>query len=158
MSNNMIEIAKITWPEYFEVNKSIKLGNGETLIRRYEKYQPAMCFLLTENNIDQHWLDVTYHGIDINATFDAKKVEWMPGEFWVSKKGTPCFRPKEDGSHILIRTTWGGCFEPSRGTEFPELKEKALFSKYARSNGGGAGYNYYVFPKDFRNEVSLDDI
>lgn len=152
---NNTNVNDVTWPEFYDSQRSIKLVNGETLIRRFNKYEPGICFVLSDETITEEWRKTP---IDFNINFDASSVSWMSGEFWISRKGSSCFRPKSDGQHILLRISWGGCFEPSRGREYSEIKQFALYAKRATSNGGGCGYNYYVFSKDFRKEVSLDDI
>lgn len=144
------------WPEYFDKKLGIELITGEKLIKRYGKYNPGICFIMSDNNIDVDWKE--YDSNFLNIEFDAFSVEWMPGDFWISKKGTSCFRPGEDGKHVLLKVHWGGCFESSRGEEYAEVKKLAIYSRRAQSNGGGAGKNYYVFERDFRKEISLDDI
>ena len=145
-----------TWPEYFDKTAAIELVNGEKLIRRYRKDNPGICFIMSDNNIDVGWKE--YDSNFLNIEFDASGVEWLPGDFWISKKGTSCFRPGEDGKHVLIKTNWDDCFESSRGEEYDEVKKLAVYSRRASSNGGGAGKNYYVFEKGFRKEISLNDI
>lgn len=144
------------WPEYFDKAAAIELVTGEKIIKRYGKYNPGICFIMSDNNIDVEWKE--YDSNFLNIEFDASSVEWLPGDFWISKKGTSCFRPGEDGKHVLIKVHWGGCFESSRGEEYAEVKKLAVYSRRAPSNGGGAGKNYYVFEKGFRKEISLDDI
>lgn len=144
------------WPEYFVKAAAIELVTGEKLIKRYGKYNPGICFIMSDNNIDVEWKE--YDDNFLNIEFDASSVEWIPGDFWISKKGTSCFRPSEDGKHVLIKVHWGGCFESSRGEEYAEVKKLAVYARRAQSNGGGAGKNYYVFERDFRKEISLDDI
>ena len=149
-----IEATKRMWPEVIEHDTSvIELTNGEVLCNRFGKYQPNMCFVLNENNICNTWTDVDNYNID----WDGDPVQ-LRGEYWVSKKGTKCFRPKEDGEYVLIRVDWGGCFNPTRGIEFNTVKEFAPYSRKASSNGGGNGYNFYVLPYGFHREVSIDEI
>jgi hypothetical protein len=150
-----------TWPEIYEEGYRdgepvIELTNGEKLIKRYGKYKPNVCFLLNDANKEIVWEDAPKDLF--NIAWDSSHLEIMPGDFWLSKKGTKCFRPSKDGKHVLVRNNWGGCFEHSSGREFEEIKDLAIYARVARSNGGGAGNNYYVFPKDFRKEVSIDDI
>lgn len=145
------------WPDFYE--EGIKLTNGETLMNRFGKYQPNLTFILTEETASSvEWMDPKAIGVDLNITFDGSDVVMLPGEYWVSKKGTHCFRPKKDGSHVLVRVDWGGCFEHSRGDEYDQIKELALYSRRASSNGGGSGYNYYVFMKDYHRDISIEDI
>lgn len=154
----LTEQIKRTWPEYFELTTPT-LTNGDKLIRRYGKYNPGLCFLVNEKNNLISWYDGDYHHIDLNLEFDTSvAIEWMPGDFWVSKSGTSCFRPDENGKHVLIKVNWGGSFDPSRGTEYEEVSKLAIYSRRAESNGGGCGYNYYVFPKDYHRELDIDDI
>lgn len=150
------EKQKQNWPEYFDKAVAIELVTGEKIIKRYGKYNPGICFIMSDNNIDVEWKE--YDDNFLNIEFDASSVEWIPGDFWISKKGTSCFRPSEDGKHVLIKVHWGGCFESSRGEEYAEVKKLAVYARRAQSNGGGAGKNYYVFERDFRKEISLDDI
>lgn len=144
-----------TWPEFYNPQKSIKLVNGETLICRFGKYEPGLCFVLSDETVAEKWMDSF---IDLNINFDAFNISWMIGEFWISRKGSSCFRPTSNGHHVLIRASWGGSFEPSRGNEYTEVKKDALYARQSASHGGGCGYNYYVFPKDFKKEVTIDDI
>ena len=154
---DQITSIKRTWPEYYDA-ETITLTNGEKLIRRYGKYQPGICFLISDDNALISWTDMKNMFVDLNIEFDASSVEWLPGEFWISKKGTSCFRPDENGKHILIRTYWGGPFEESRGSEYNEIKQIALYSRKAASNGGGCGSNYYVFDMSFHRDISIDEI
>ena len=145
-----------TWPEYFDDSAlAIEVG-GEKLIKRYGKYNPGICFLLSDKNISTGWNN--YDTNFLNIDFDASSVKYMPGDFWTSKKGTSCFRPGENGKHLLVESNWGGCFQSSRGEEYDEVKKLSLYSRRASSNGGGVGTNYYIFKRDFRKELSLDDI
>jgi hypothetical protein len=149
------EAAERMWPEVTEKSTSvIELTNGEVLCNRFGKYQPNLCFVLNEDNISLGWEDADKN---YNIDWDGDPVQ-LRGDFWVSKKGTRCFRPKEDGQHVLIRVDWGGCFNPTRGNEFNTVKDLALYAREASSNGGGSGYNFYVLPYGFRREVSLDEI
>jgi hypothetical protein len=149
-----LEAAERMWPELFTENESITLTNGEELINRYGKYQPNLTFLINEKNASMVWENVPK---EININFDGDPLS-LPGDYWVSKKGTHCFRPNPNGKHILVRVDWGGCFISSRGEEYEETKPLALFAKRASSNGGGTGYNFYIFDKNFRREVSIEDI
>ena len=149
-----IEAAQRMWPELFTENESVTLTNGEELINRYGKYQPNLTFLINEKNASMVWENVPK---EINIKFDGDPLT-LPGDFWVSRKGTNCFRPNPNGKHILVRVDWGGCFISTRGDEYEDTKPLALFAKRASSNGGGTGYNFYVFDKNFRREVSIEDI
>lgn len=150
-----IDAAKRMWPEIFNADPSvIFVTNGEVLCNRFGKYQPNLCFVLNEENISDVWED---SGNKYNINWDGDVVE-LRGDYWISKKGTKCFRPNKEGKHVLIRVDWGGCFNPTRGKEYSEIKNIAEYSVRASSNGGGNGYNFYVLPYGFHREVSIDEI
>lgn len=150
--------ARYVWDELSDPNKYTLLSNGEYLITRYGKYQPGIVFLINEDNIDMDWeRDMSKLKNPLNIRFNGHP-EFMYGDFWISRKGSTCFRPNPSGEHILIRNSWGGCFDSTRGTEYEEISEDALYCRRARSNGGGCGNNYYVFRADFKKTVDLDEI
>ena len=153
----MEKINEKTWPEYYSRAKVVELSNGETMIRRFGKYMPNLIFLLSEENISVAWHRNDMEPLKLNIEFDGD-LEWMPGDFWVSKKGSNCFRPKQNGKDLLIKIDWGGPFIASRGTEYDSVKSKALYARRAPSNGGGEGYNFYVFPKDYVEIVNINEI
>lgn len=133
-----------TWPEYFDKTKTIELVNGEKLIRRYGKCNPGICFIMSNKNIDICWCK--YDTNFLNIEFDTTDIEWMPGDFWISKKGTSCFRPGLYGKHVLIKST---------GNEYNKVKKDAVYSRHASADNC-AGVNYYIFNKDFHKEASID--
>lgn len=142
------------WPELFTEGGSISLTNGEELINRYGKYMPQMSFLLNKENCCIRWEDADP---SLNIDWDGDPLQ-LRGDYWVSKKGTHCFRPSNEGKHILVSVDWGGCFISTRGTEYFTTEALALYAHRASSNGGGAGYNFYVFPYGYHREVSIEDI
>ena len=153
----MEKINERTWPEYYSREKVVELSNGETMIRRFGKYMPNLIFLLSEENVSVSWHRHDIEPLKLNIEFDGD-IEWMPGDFWVSKKGSNCFRPSDHGKHLLIKVDWGGPFISTRGDEYDDIKNKTLYARRASSNGGGTGYNFYVFPKDYVEIVNIDEI
>jgi len=157
MLNKYATNMKELWPE-IESGDATMLSNGEMLIRKYGKYNPGICIVLPP---DSPVLPVMVDGsVFMNIKFDCSIIETIEGEFWISKKGTPCFRPKVLGPDILIETSWGGCFESSRGSEFEEISKLngCKYAKFAPSHGGGEGYCYYVFPRTYQKTIDLDEI
>ena len=145
------------WPEIKKGDAEL-FPNGEYLIRKYGKYNPGLCVIVPQDNTV---LPVMHTGsVFMNIKFDCNMLMTIEGEFWISKKGTPCFRPKVLGPDILIETSWGGCFETSRGTEFEETSKMfgCKYSKYSPSNGGGFGNNYYIFPRNYYRNINIDEI
>lgn len=149
-----LQAAERMWPEAFEPTGTIELTNGEQLSNRFGKYQPNICFVLNEKNCSQVWQP---ENGKLNIDFDGD-ADVLYGDFWISKKGTKCFRPNLNGSHVLVRNSWGGCFNPTRGQEVSWVKDIAEYTHEARSNGGGAGNTYYIFPANYRREIDVDDI
>ena len=97
----------------------------------------------------------------MNMDFDGD-AEFMFGDFWVSKKGGACFRPKNPkvAKDLLIRVSWGGCFNSHRGTYSDEANaiEGVKYFRRASSNGGGAGYDYWVVPVGFARILHIDEV
>ena len=78
----------------------------------------------------------------------------LTGEYFVSKKGTKCFRIG-NGPHIILQDDWGGAFNKYRGHTLPEDQ---IYYRRSSSNGGGCGYDYAIIPKDWRLQITEDDI
>lgn len=137
--------------------KAIEINTGENLINRYGRYSPAITFVVpaSEENVEWTAMDTAETRINIDWDGDPR---FIVGDYWVSKKGTRCFRPNKDGKHLLIENEWGGCFNPTRGNEYEAIKDVALYSKRAASNGGGLGSNYYILPNGYRRIYTLDEI
>lgn len=86
----------------------------------------------------------------------------MFGDFWRSKKGGACFRPKNPqfAKDLLVRVSWGGCFNSHRGTYSDEANaiEGVKYFRRASSNGGGAGNDYWVVPVGFSRILHIDEV
>jgi len=83
------------------------------------------------------------------------RLSFLRGDFFTSKKGTKMFKIKPQGSHVLIRDDWGGCFNSYHGLTLPGGYE---YFHRASSNGGGSGYDYAVYKTGFKYAASLDDL
>ena len=129
-------------------------------VNLYGKYKPGMTFIIPKTlplGKDGKPINPIFYEEDkevtgnMNLDFDGEPT-FMFGDFWRSKKGNPCFRPKSPlhAKHLLIRVRWGGCFNRSRGNyEAPE-NAGVIFFKRASSNGGGAGCDYWVVSVGYR--------
>ena len=97
----------------------------------------------------------------MNMDFDGEAT-FMFGDFWRSKKGGACFRPKNPkvAKDLLVRVSWGGCFNSHRGTYSDEAKaiEGVKYFRRASSNGGGAGYDFWVVPVGFSRILHIDEV
>jgi hypothetical protein len=131
-------------------DRAIELDNGNFLVNLYGKYQPDLSFIHSDPEIE--WKGIKRQELNL-AEGD---YSYIRGEHFVSKKGTKCFRVKEDGGHVLIEDNWGGAFNNYRGRSLP--KEESLHYKRASSNGGGSGYDYAIYPYPWRYSIGEENI
>lgn len=129
----------------------IELQNGGFLWKDYGKYMPNLC-ILNETPI-QPWEEVSPRMFNMPAGYDIKI---MRGTYYVSKKGTHCFKCSADGPHVLVENHWGGVCRSPRCLYLD--KDSALYFRSASSNGGKNGYDYYVLPADWKYVVSEEDL
>ena len=125
------------------------LENNKFLIKDYGKYSPNVCFISNVPRIP--WEDATRLEFNL-PNGDLKKIR---GEYFVSKKGTKCFRVDKNGHHLIISDGWGGAFNDYRGHTLPE---DSIYFRRASSNGGGCGMDYAVVPIGWRMSITEDDI
>jgi hypothetical protein len=135
--------------------KTEKVYEVETafLMNDFGKYRPNITFVIRKdfegNPVDYRSDPPTKEMVaDMNIDFDGN-AEVLFGDFWISKKGGACFRPKSliRAKHVLVRVSWGGAFNDSRGCHENGIGE--IYKRRASSNGGGSGYDYWVFPIGF---------
>jgi hypothetical protein len=160
--------------EYFKNESVFEVGN-EFLVNKFGKYMPNISFLIP--------MDFEKDPLEFRGDKPAQdmlrnmNMSWngnpgvIFGNFWVSKKkGGACFRPlpPKAAKHILVRIDWGGCFDSTRGN-YGGKEIGEIYFRRASSNGGGSGYDYWVFPVGFRrkcdeegetkpSEISLADV
>lgn len=150
----------------YESEKIFPIRNGRCfLVNMFGKYKPNMSFIIpVEHYVDRDNEPVSflkYEEAD-KTLVDALAIDFngngspevLFGDFWRSKKGGACFAPKspKQAQHVLVRVNWGGAFSKCRGQYEKEdgggLSYLAQYFRRAKSNGGGQGYDYYVFPLD----------
>ena len=163
MANNIKKVSSC-------YEETFMMDDGETIgMKAYGKYKPNVTFLINKNfhgkreiihetddaiEVSDIWEDVDRR--DFNLPEGCLSVVY--GTFFMSKKGTKIFRIEENGPHMLIRDSWGGCFNDYRGNALPDENKGALYFRIASSNGGGTGYDYAVLPKDWKFSMSIDDL
>lgn len=158
---------KLSLAEVKELLENQRCFETETcfLVHLQGKYDPRLCFVL-----DKYFqLDGNANPINPIEYFGDKKVtdnmnidfnglaRFMFGDYWVSKKGTKCFKIKNptEAKHMLIQVDWGGAFNKSRGLDndavnaIPEI----LYYHKATSHGGGTGCDYLVVPVGFSKSL-----
>lgn len=144
---------------------AITLNDGTLYLACFGKYEPNLGILFDPKD-KEHVNGDNSCRLFVNE--DIRKVEEelnltdscldgrVFGDFFTSKKGTKMFRVKADGKHQLLRDSWGGSFNDYRGGVLPS--EGALYYRRASSNGGGTGYDYAIYPRDWKRSVSIDDL
>lgn len=154
--------------EFFENEKCFETETT-FLINEFGKYHPNICFV-----IDKEFDLNEYNGVmnpleffedyEVPANMNIDFNGWtsfMLGDFWISKKGDACFRPMDAvlAKHILIKVSWGGSYNHTRGREPSEVDQikDVLYFRHATSNGGGEGYDYWVVPVGFRYVIHDDE-
>ena len=140
-------LTKVSVPE---PEDHITLSNGRVLMNKFGKYMPNLCFISDIPHLP--WEDVKSQDFNL----DKGDLSVLRGTFFISKKGTQCFKIEENGPHILLRDNWGGAFSKYRGRTLPE--EGAIYYKRASSNGGGNGYDYAIYPANWQYTLSEEDI
>ena len=131
------------------------------LAKQFGKYLPNLVFVLSkEFSLDKDGKPVSpiRYVRDINITDNMNLVfngdpKILFGDYWISRKGSRCFRPKSPmtASHLLIKVAWGGADEThgSRGNYPEDVPAGVLYFRHARSNAGGMGYDYWVIPVEY---------
>lgn len=96
----------------------------------------------------------------MNIDFDGD-VDILLGNYRVSKNGRPVFeltKPTE-ARETLIRVYWGGAFNSTRGQHRSYAEEVgATYFLRKSSNGGGLGYDYWVLPVEYVNDMEPRDV
>lgn len=132
----------------------VELNDGSFLIKDYDKYGSGLCILHSRPAFGYEYVSCSKDDLNLpNGSIDV-----LYGSFFVSKKGTKCFRVDKNGPHKLVRDDWGGAFNDYRGGSLPVEGKDVLYYKRAKSNGGGMGYDYVVVPRDWKNVLSVEDI
>ena len=139
--------------EFFENEKCFETETT-FLINEFGKYHPNICFVidkefdLNECNGPMNPLEF-FEDYEVPANMNIDFNGWtsfMFGDFWVSKKGDACFRPMDAvlAKHILIKVSWGGSYNHTRGREPSEVDQikDVLYFRHATSNGGGEGFDF----------------
>ncbi len=131
------------------------------LVKQFGKYLPNLVFVLSkEFSLDKDGKPISpvRYVRDVNITDNLNLVfngdpKILFGDYWISRKGSRCFRPKSPlaAKHLLIKVAWGGADEThgSRGNYPEDIPAGVLYFRHARSNAGGMGYDYWVIPVDY---------
>lgn len=84
---------KRRWPELYD-GRAIKVPNGDSLIRHFGPDKSGLCFIINDDNKNVRWVTHLFE--------ECGYIETIDGVFWISKAGTSCFRPSEEGRYRLI--------------------------------------------------------
>lgn len=140
------------------------------LVNNFGKYRPNITFIVPKTyDLDKNGKHINPLNYtedrevtdNMNLDFDGS-ASFIFGDFWRSKKGGACFRPKNpmQAKHLLIRVDWGGCFNSHRGNYSDDVKgiDGVLYFRRASSNGGGAGYDYWVLPVGYSRVIHDEEV
>ena len=131
------------------------------LAKQFGKYLPNLVFVLSkEFSLDKDGKPISPVKFvrDINVTDNLNLVfngdpKIIFGDYWISRKGSRCFRPKSplEAKHLLVKVSWGGADEThgSRGNYPEDIPAGVLYFRHARSNAGGMGYDYWIIPVNY---------
>lgn len=128
----------------------ITLTNGNFLLRDYGKYGSGLAFISQVPSLEEQYIEIP--GKDLNIPRPTVKI--LYGEYFVSKKGTKCFRIKLDGRHMLVADDWGGPFEKYRGGTILN----GIYTKRACSNNGGRGVDYAINERGWKYTLKEEEI
>lgn len=135
--------------------ENIILENGSYLSRAYGKYKPNLTFLHEEELENFPFSTALPSPLEIDGHY----IGGLRGEYFVSKKGTKCFRISPHGREVLYRYTWGGAFLKSRGHYAgPDKVPQMIYFRRASSNGGGNGYTYFILPVGYIHTIREEDL
>jgi len=135
-------------------------GGAGFLYNWYGKYRPNLTLLFRELPADDSgeasiyaagWQELRPE--ELNLEERGGSIRALRGEYFKSRKGTDCFRVRQDGPHMLLQHDW---HRRQNITLLPD--EDFAYYRHASSNGGGTGYTYAVAPVGWRRRVSIDDI
>ncbi len=132
---------------------------------RFGKYQPNMTFIIPKEwglNVNGQPIaptrmmagsEVDSYLRAMNINFRAsRQLELLFGDFWRSKKGGACFRPRsaQEAQHVLVYVPWGGSPRFGQGQSSSYAEEiGAVYFRRASSNGGRIGCDWWVLPIGF---------
>ena len=163
---------KVTLEEAKEILGSDKIfynGNRKFNVVDVGKYRPGITI-----EIPQEWTidkkrqpesPISYipakeltDGMNIDFDGDARI---LLGKYRLSKNGKPVFELTEPtkAKDTLVRVTWGGSLNRTRGSNSNYAKEvgASFFAKRA-SNGRGLGSDYWILPVDFVRDMEPRDV
>lgn len=154
---------------YYDEERCFETETG-FLVNDFGKYRPNITFVVPktydlDNNGNPinplHYIEDREVTDNMNLDFDGS-ASFIFGDFWRSKKGGACFRPKNpmQAKHLLIHVGWGGCFNSHRGNYSDDVKgiDGLLYFRRASSNGGGAGCDYWVLPVGYTRVIHDEEI
>ena len=154
---------------YYDEERCFETETG-FLVNDFGKYRPNITFIVPKTyDLDKngkpinplHYTEDREVTDNMNLDFDGS-ASFIFGDFWRSKKGGACFRPKNpmQAKHLLVRIDWGGCFNSHRGNYADDVKDidGVLYFRRASSNGGGSGYDYWVLPVGYARVIHNEEV
>jgi carbonic anhydrase/acetyltransferase-like protein (isoleucine patch superfamily) len=97
---------------------------------------------------------------ELNIRFSSDNIKLWRGEYFRSKKGTPCFRLLPNGKHILVYAVWNESVLHTDGNPANPMKEGIILYARRAATGSNAssGIAHYVIDSTIKNIITEDDI
>ena len=149
--------------------EKVFFNENNITVASFGKYAPCLTYILPMCwNIDSKgdvespikWRDYPEIIRNMNIDFDGE-TKGIFGNYWTSKNGRLCFKitSPDKAKYILIKSSWGGCFNKTRGQLSSYAEEVgATWFRRASSNGGGSGYDYWILPVGFVAGCDTKDV
>lgn len=121
-------------------SNAILLDNGNYLIN--DRFASKLTFIVNHNEVELYSFKENNTLREQINTMWGGAPKFMYGKYWVSKKGTKCFKPStlETASHILVEVSWNKYSKCQGDTKFNNI----IYSRITSSRSGQSGTNYYV--------------
>jgi len=132
------------------------------IVKALGRHDPDIDFILTKDftigndgepvdpcQFENDWELTKYMGIDFDGD-----VSYLFGDFFHSKKGSACFRPKNPikAQHLLICVSWGRNIRTGLGISKEQAHALgALFYRYKPMKDHKNGWDYLVLPVEYRH-------
>jgi hypothetical protein len=148
-----LKLDTLTGASIFSLVEYNELDNGMFIFHDFGKCRPNIVWVLPT----LLWMDELYKPMRADeVNLHTGRLNYIEGDYWVSQKGTKCFKPKEGGKHLLIRDDWGG--SPSEHGSGILKQLNPIYYRYAPTNSGRSGRDFCVIEKGTKYKPNIEEI
>src|SRR6056297_2330503 len=156
-SNHEIVYDRLCTPNFGK--DAFRVKKGKVLVNKYGKYKPNITFILPRQSSGGEYVDEPEELVKrMNVTYKGNSVDAIRGDYRISRKGKSVFEISENGKHVLLAFNWGGAFGKGKGDTTNIPKADIIYTRNAKSNGGGSGMFYTVLPYNYQVLISEEDL